>query len=199
ALDRTGGEGPGERRALEQLVRGALSDVLQQRLGAQQGDALASELAKAIDETPVSGPHRRGQAFELATTIGTQTGPARLVVVARGTGLAERLRAAVGADGIAVAPAADPARGGQLAHEMGASMVVVDTTDVPEGGTDAFVDGLGGLPDDMMVVVWGTGGPEVETMQEELAFCGLRVTTLDRREGIEPLIDLMRAHRGGRG
>lgn len=186
---------PNGGQALADFVRGPLQRCLERRLGQEQADRITQGLERAVVDTPRSGAHKRAPDFDAATTVGTQTGPARLVVVARGTRLAERLRLAVGGDDVAVAPAADPQRAGELAHEINASMIIVDGTDVPAGRADAFVDGLGGVPDHVMLVMWTTDSPEAEQLQEELAFCGLRVTMIDRREGVEPLIDLMRAHR----
>lgn len=208
SLEVHGGKLPRTSAEIARFIEGPLQETLAQLLGASTAGRIVrrlrveaappeSQMPGAAD-AEVSGPRlRRTGTSELdATTVGRRTGPVRLVVIAHSTRLAERLRLSVGADDVAVGVASDPQTGGRLALEVDASMVIIDGTDVPVGGADDFVDGLGGLPGDALLVLWTEGGPEAERLQSGLEFCSLRVTVLDRREGVQPLIDLVRAQRG---
>jgi len=204
ALEIYGGRLPRTVEQVERFVDGPLRTSLTQL--ADQGTAdrvvqrlLSGSLSTVPPGIEVSGTHPRRPASVLEeTTVGARTGPVRLVVIARSPRLAERLRLSVGADDVAVGVATDPQQGGRLAHEVNASMVIIDGTDVPPGGADDYVDGLGGLASDVLLLLWTEGGPEAERLQTGLEFCSLRVTVMDRREGVHPLIDIVRSRRSTR-
>lgn len=207
ALDlQGGGRLPRTSEEIGRFVRGPLHRTLTQLVGEATAARVTSRLmagsreaeVSVVPDAEVSGPRLRrpGASILDATTVGRRTGPVRLIVIARSARLAERLRLSVGADDVAVGVAPDPQAGGRLAFEIDASLVIIDGTDVPAGGADEFVDGLGGLPDDVLLLLWTEGGPDADKLQAGLEFCSLRVAILDRREGVQPLIDMIRAQRG---
>ncbi len=209
ALDHHGGSLPCGSREIAAFVEGPLRAAIERQLGRSAAERVVASLGPGDDEAEVTvlGPDAGSGArarsltpaagFLCDTTVGSRKGPVRLIAIARGGRLAERLRLAVGADDVAVGVAHSPQQACDLAYQINASMIIIDGTDIPPGGEDQFVDGLGGLPSDVMLVLWSEGGPSAERLTAGLEFCSLRVTVLDRREGVAPLIDMVRAQRGG--
>jgi hypothetical protein len=203
ALETYGERMPQEPSELQEFARGSLRAAVQRRAGAdvaeevthQLGNMLVAFSGGAPDEPEPEGRvTREGRALGNLTTVsGSGPGTARMVVVAGSTGLAVRLRTAVGGERLALLTTHDPSRLYGFVTDLNASLVLYDATDSPQGDVSEFVEALAKLPPDVVRIVWSSGEPEASRIVHELEERDVRVTPLDRREGVDPLLDLLRA------
>lgn len=203
ALEPYGQSPPRTSEAIDEFVRGALSQTMSQRVGSAEADDLVRRIEavlgpqlKAMDE---GRRPRRKRSSELKTAkYRQQKGPTRVVVAAAGSGLALRLRAALGAK-VTTFSVPDAERLQTIATDFKPAIVLLDATDPVRETPSALVPILAELPDDVVTVVWGSHEASSVELVEKLEHAGVRATSLIRGEGVEPLLDLVRARRSQLG
>lgn len=114
--------------------------------------------------------------------------PVAVLVLAGSESFASRLRLVLGVDRVAPRTARDL---WDMAGVMpSASIVVVDATDVPAAEADAVGRALAEAPSGCVAALWGAELPFGRRVAEH---AGPALVAIARRDGIEPLFDLVRS------
>lgn len=192
ALEPYGGDLPSGER---------LGDFVHQRLRRVLADRLDDDLAKDLTERigqvlgrPTPDPGRRLSRDELPTAeVSLTSGAVMVAVVSAGHGMDRRLVAALGGR-------ASPLGVRKLEQlpliiaRMSPHIVLIDATDPLPVGPRFVTTHLAHVPDDAVVVVWGSAEPWAQSLVEALGKAdSMRLTWLDRADGVDPLLDLIRS------
>lgn len=199
ALEPYGQSPPRTSHGIDEFVRGPLRQTMHDRVGGAEAEDLVERIEavlgpqlQAMDE---GRRPRRKRSSQLKTQkYRQQKGPTRVVVAAAGSGLALRLRAALGAK-VTTFSVPDSERLQTIATDFKPAIVLLDATDPVQETPSALVPILSELPEDVVTIVWGTHESTAAQLVEELEEAGVRATSLARGEGVEPLLDLVRARR----
>ncbi len=191
------GEEPNDVDAWLQFVGGPLRRALRERATGDETDVVIGRIAEILGQIRPSSPDRPVRRSQAPTgRFPISEGPSRLLVFAASHRLGRRLKASLGAN---VAPFVfdDLTRLKDLGHDFEPQLLVIDLTDTPSAGLDQIAAQASKILDsEVITVVWDEGsriGQAVTTAFEE---AGRRVSWIDRRGGVDPLIDLIRACRG---
>ncbi|MBX3248448.1 MAG: hypothetical protein KF901_14810 [Myxococcales bacterium] len=169
---------------------GPLRDQLVLRVGEELADQV-SQRVRGILGTPPPPRMRRSEAP--TAPFPTGAGPTRVLVLATSGRLARRLKVALGPS-IVPLGLSDLSRLETLASEFRPMLVLVDLTDPPDPlGT--LVGRLARLDPAVITILFDEGTPLGKGMAGTLEEAGRRVTLVDRREDVGPLMDLVRAVR----
>lgn len=219
AMDQSGAV-PQSTEDLRVLVRGALARALATRLGEAQARQVVAEIEDRLVEVSSSGmklrpdveveieldPDEVAAAIEhfddqttqyrrnnedTTTTIPTGPDPVVVAVVAASKSFASRLSIALGPR--RVSPAAVRSLGDLTDMAVEPPIVLVDATDFPSIEPSALVESLASMPSTTLRVVWASELPYGRRLVGELERAAVPCTPLDRKEGIEPLLDMVRA------
>lgn len=195
ALEEWGEALPSSQDDVLAFVRGPLFARVRARAGLESAREVVAHIERVLGVPPSEGGPSRRKRSNLTTVAGRRTGTVRLVVVASSSGLAERLRVALGGEGLAVVTATEPGSTTALVTDLRANVVLFDARDAPLVPVDSFVEPLTSVPDDVVRIIWSSGEGSAERLFRALDERDVRVVSLDRREGVEPLLDLLRANR----
>jgi hypothetical protein len=173
------------------LIRDALEAVLSPELA-----------AATIDEALRSMPTALSSPAEL---VGLVNGPLRAALAKRHGSAADDviddlLRMLVGRSPAPRTTSQDitrelPLESAQVFAFKPPAIVIVDGASFPSIEPSEMPSLLGGLPPTTVRAVWGTGTPYGASVIGELASKRAPFTPLDRREGVAPIVDLVRARR----
>lgn len=185
---------PTSARATLSLVEGPLLAALGARIGGDEArhvvDEIATALAHALNEE-ASGQAPRGDTT-LEIPVGG-TGGLSVIVVSETDAMARQLEGALGSTRIC-AIAVRSAKGLELALGSTApGVVIVDAARFAPLEPAQLAATLASLPRSVLRAIWGSDLPYGAATIAECARLGTGVTSLDRREGIAPLVDLVRA------
>lgn len=123
-----------------------------------------------------------------------RSGPVPVVVLARGSALANRLRVLCNAERASIEETADPGTLERAAGD-GPLVVVVDAVEAPDATPDAVVAALAHAPPHAQIVVWGEArayGKELSLLAE---LAGHGVVALYEEHGVGPMVDLILSRR----
>ncbi len=214
-LEAWGHRAPVRAEELSAALRGPVRDALLRRLEPARVDEviqkLAATLATAeaptdvhpalgepgpdidveidVDEDLATNPLRTAFPEEHVTLpVRRRAAPVPVLVLAGTGAFAARLRLALGAERVAPRTQLDLTGGADLLGA--AAVVVVDATDIPPLDPEALGRALSGLPRECIPAVWGADLPFGRLVTEA---AGTRTVTIARRDGIEPLVDLVRS------
>jgi hypothetical protein len=180
--------------ALLAFVRGPLATVLGKRVGGAIADEVTERIEQTFERIDAGYPTSRsdmGSTLELP--IGG--GPVKVLVVSRSSGLAVRLRAVLGGFTTQIANAATPSAAREKAAGLVPDLVIVDAAE-PIDEIDALLDVLVDLGGTTTRVLWGEEQPAGARLKRAAANRKTPLTTVDRREGVETLLDLIRSRQG---
>lgn len=200
ALESHGESIPSTPRDLIELVRGPLRARLVERLGLDTA-AIAVEhviaLLQAMDE-PRSirgGTPIRVTAPESGPTLAIPTGPepVPVVVIAGATAMLCRLEAALGSRRLAAWPAvtADDVRASL--KQGSPAIVLVDAGDIPAIAIETLASFLASVPSTAVCAVWASELPFARRLAVAAKVAGADLVWLSRKDGVEPLLDLIRS------
>lgn len=202
ALERSGGTPPASVEAARALAGGPLADAVRRRVSATQAAELLEHVGRAFDP-----PEGDGVAVEVEVDAATWDSdipsatrqmavvrnPVPVVVLADGESAAERLLLCLGEDRVRAVGVGDDAALRKAVFACSALIVLVDAVAPARVEADALTAALRGLPDNAMAVLWGSETGWARALVPRLEAAGVRLVTLDRREGLEPLLDLVLA------
>lgn len=203
ALDIEGDE-PSTPEGWSAFVIGPLRQALRERVGEEVAGSVTDQIAMIFrSQVPRSAPHfdvpserpkRRSEAptgrFNLAS------GPTRVLVVARSGRLARRLKTVLGSQIIPMV-LIDLARASFFFEDFRPTLVVIDETDPIDADPLGLVNAFSMLPDDLLVVIWNDGSTRGDALRAAIEKHERRVVHVDRgADGVEPLLDLVKAHHG---
>ena len=184
---------PSTRAEWAEFVRQPLREAVRLR----SGDEIARDIAARIlvilgghDEPPAeSGKKRRSQAP--TSKFPTTDGPIRMLIVAASPKLARLLKGALGSR-IAPMILNDPRRMGVFVDDFDPMLVLVDLTDPPRH-VESLPKLSKPLHESVITAIWDEGSEWGKSLTEAYEREGRRWMWVDRREGVDPLIDLIRA------
>ena len=203
ALAEIGGRPPTTGEATLTLVEGPLARVLARRVRGVEGDTILAELVDTLRavvkpaHTPAA-PTLRPSARELDETLEVvrTEGAVSVMVVAANDNLAMRLEAVLGPGRIFTRTLYT--RGeleGLLRGSKFPPIVVIDSVEMPPIEPTDLAMLLGGTPPGTVHAIWGADLAYGSALLARLVERHTPATPLDRREGIEPFVDLVRSRR----
>lgn len=180
------------------LVRGPLARRLVERVGEETARALLDQLELMLRAIVVEPKVRRRPSRHDDTTraveLSSETLP--VFVLAASRAFADKLSAALGPHVMSAVLATDDAMLAQRLDTVAPAFVLLDASDFPAIEPGALVTRLAGLGADVVKAVWGADLPYGMAALAAAQERGLALTPFDRREGIEPLMDMIRSRRG---
>jgi len=138
-----------------------------------------------------SEPPPAGREDEATTAVPTATDPVAVAVIAASPAFARRLEAVLGPRRVAPFTVSDQGTLGELGQAP--SLVLVDCTDFAPVEASSLAVSLSSLPGTTVRVVWGSNLPYGRSLVEAMLQADVPHTPIDRQEGLEPLLDLIRA------
>ncbi len=194
ALDRLG-EPPDGPLEWMTFVQTTLNDAIQARVGSAESSEIVDQVSGILRSIagPVP-PAPPAPEREATTRFDRRSGPSRVLVAASSSRLARILKAALGPDMVTMG-IRNMRSFNEIVHDFRPGLFVVDLTDPPEIEIDALASSLHQLPEQTIVLVWDEGTERGRSVSESLANRDRRVAWVDRREGVDPLLDHIRASR----
>lgn len=203
ALAEVGGRPPTSGEATLALVEGPLARVLGRRVRGAEADVIVDELVATLRMivgpavTPAT-PMSRQQLRELEVTleIPLDRGAVAVLVLAGKEDLALRLEAALGPARVATRTVTTQS---ELASRIGSGrlppIVLVDAVEFPTIEPVELARMLERSTPGTIHAIWGADLAYGSMVLAELVARRLPATPLDRREGIEPFLDLVRSRK----
>ncbi len=188
------GDEPSNRQQWLEFVGGPLRDALNARTGRDVAAGAVGRIAAILGGLGLAGsaaPAKQRNSQYPTGRFPTAEGPTRVVVIASSAVLARRLKSALGS--LVVPMVLDkPRRLTRFIDDFDPHLVIVDLTD-PASGLDAMPSASRALDDDVLVLVWDEGSAIGKGLAESIHNEGRRTVLVDRREGVDPIIDIVRA------
>ena len=152
-----------------------------------------SDLPPAEEDAGTGSRRAANREDDATTAIPTGRDPVLVAVVANGGALASRLAAALGADRVSPVTVRSIEALASLDKEPG--VVVVDGTDFAAIEAPDLAEALGRLSPTTARVVWASDLPYGRRIAHALAQARMPHASIDRREGVEPLLDVVRSRK----
>jgi hypothetical protein len=193
ALERQGADDlPGSAAELMDFVRGPLYAVVERRIGTTGADEIVDRMDRTVKRVESGMPLRGGGA---ATTleINVGTGPVRVLSLSKSTSLAVRLRAALGGLQVHVVSASDLSEAETKGAKHDPDVVVIDATAAITDDAEGVMTFLSRLKPTSTSVLWGEELSFGRTLKHEAVQRRVKLTTVERSEGVDLLLDLIRS------
>jgi hypothetical protein len=182
---------PSSKDALLAFVLGSLRAVVIRRLGTAEASEVVQRIKKTVETVSEAGDG--GRVSSVATLeIEVGTGPVRVLVLSKTTSMAVRLRAALGGFQIQVASASDTGAARTVGKRLDPEIIVIDA-DAPISDADGVMLFIETLPMTSTSVLWGEDQTFGRTLKHEAVQRRVKLTTVDRSEGVDPVLDLIRS------
>lgn len=218
ALVSYGGKMPDAPHDVMRLVQGPLRDVLARRVGHQEALAVVTRLVPLLGRSEPSAPPRVGppplpsqapatpatpiqsffppvRARDSTASIPVGKEPVTVMVVAQSRGIVEKIAAALGADGVAPYAAGTIEKIERSMKLVTPALVVIDASDFPSIDPLDLARALAPLPTTTTRALFGPDLPYGGRVSESFDRVQAPYVKLDRREGLDPLLDMIRARR----
>ncbi len=199
ALAEAGGRPPTSHDAVVALIDGPLRRALTRRLTADDLDPLLSEIVLAVGRVFASNPvPQKGRFRELEITfqITRGKGAVAVLVFSGSDELSARLEVALGADRVAPRTCTSRAEIEALLEGNAPPILLVDAVEFPPIEPVELAELLATAPRGTVRAIWGADLGYGSVVLGELVDRNVTATPLDRREGIDPLLDLIRSRAG---
>ena len=181
---------PDKPAALYRFVTGPLRGAAERRIGAADAKQLIAQLEKALVVGARPEPEiTAGRTLELP--IGG--GPIQVVVASVDASLAVALRASVGGDRLGVQVVETPTALRGAVRRLRPELVVLDGTAAISGVLEEIVAAIETLPPTSARLLWGHDHPFGARLAKVLEDRRCEFSRIDHREGVEPLLDLVRS------
>lgn len=178
------------------MVRGPLLAALVERVDEAEASRVIQQILNALEPMQTSAV-RASREDDATLALPKDRRPVKVWVLSAGGGFAMRLRFVLGPDRAEVTHAAH--LGALLAEPTpGPGFVIIDASDFPPEDANAIAQALATLPSATTRVVWASELPYGQRCEEAFREAASPALTLSRTEGIEPLLDLIRARRARR-
>jgi len=184
----------GRAEAIPQDVDGLilfLEGPLHECTSRQAGSNVAASLVERVLAMFRAGSPSRDVATTLQLPRGT--GPVRVMVLSRNTILSLRLRAALGPDVVGVAAVCELGKARTAIERMGPEVLILDGVEPMVDDPAALSEVIALVPSPATRAIWGGELRWAAAAVAAFAADQQEVTPVDRREGVEPLLDLIRS------
>lgn len=173
------------------LLEGAVQEILAEHLGDGGARDAVARIRTDLERT------RRGQRERDDPTRNIEVGsePLPLLILSSSPDLAVALNQTLTSEEIAIASAGDEdTMRARIAHRP-PRCVLVDGGSFPRVEPTTLAAILAALPHTTLLALWGADLPYGLAVLAAAQGRALEVTSLDRREGLNPVLDLLRARR----
>ena len=191
ALTAHGGALPTDTEATLALVRGPLRGALAERLGESEAQSVIGGLEQMFVAIR-DARSRSSRHDEITQSVALSDAATVVFVLASASTLAERLEAVVGPKVLTTVVIGDEAIWAERLAQLPPGFVLVDASDFPAIEPSALAGHLRALPPHLVRALWGVDLPYGQSLLAE-ALPEAQLTPFDRREGIEPLLDVIRS------
>jgi hypothetical protein len=216
ALGAAGAEVPQSREEVLAVVRGPLREVLARRLDAEHAAGLVTRLEEQLGPPPAEPGAEAASPDDVSTvelpldelaertsredeTTAVPTAEAvRVLVLAAGSGFARRLELTLGERRVEATHVDGPAGLARALEAEPPAIALLDATDFPAIDRSAVLAAAADLPGTTACVLWGAELPYGRRFVEGIDEGTRRWVLLELREGIGPLLDLVRSRRRSR-
>lgn len=199
ALQEQGGALPTTLDDMRALVRGPLARGLAIRLGPEDAASLVTHVERmleAIAPPPARAVRKRPSRHEEKTVdmmLSTETLP--VYMLAGSSAFSDRLLAAVGPHVMSPLIISDMATLRARLTQIPPAFLLLDASDFPAIEPTELAAAIEEMPREMVRAIWGADLPYGMSLMDAALKRALSLTPFDRREGIEPLIDVIRSRR----
>lgn len=206
ALEAAGGPPPRSLEEMRAFADGPLGDAIQRRVRSED----ASEMRSLVGRLFTRAIETDGVAIDVDVDFGTESEdatataqmvvvqkPVPVVVLSASNAFAERLVTCLGDDRVRAVPVSDEAGLQKQVFAYSALIVVIDGVAPAECAPSSVAATLRRLPDSATIVLWAAELEWSEGARPGLESAGRALVTLERGEGIEPLLDLVLSHFAG--
>lgn len=187
------------------FVRGALRVRLVAHLGAAQADELVGQLDAMLARHAATGSFVDVEVDVDALADGEPSvtramaikfrAPVPVLVAAGSDRLATLLEAALGPACVVTTVAGDAAALRRRSFADSPLLALIDGEDPPAATPDELAGALAAMPDGVVRVAWAADAPALAPVLRALDRRGTYVVRLERKDGVEPLLDLVRSRR----
>jgi len=201
ALQETGGALPSTPDEVRALVRGPISRGLAGRIGEDAAASLLAQLHQMLEAIAPAGgrrPRKRPSRHDEPTqslTLSEETLP--VYVLSGSRAFADQLKATLGPRIMSAVLALDSEMLRARLGQVPPAIVLIDASDFPAIEPTDLVEQLAPLPAHVLKAVWGADLPYGQSVLDAGQRRGVGLTPFDRREGAEPLMDVIRSRRAG--
>lgn len=202
ALETLGGKPPADADGFRLFVDVPLRGALGRRLGADV-DSIVDGVLATLDAMTTAPPPRAGRRapsrreLDVTREVFLDDRPVTVAVVSSSDEFAVRLQAALGGARVKAVPVPTLTKLGEVTYVATPAIVLVDAADFAAIEPEQLAGALEKLPETTVRAIWGADLPFGASVLRELVARSSPATPFDRREGIEPLLDLVRSRRGG--
>jgi hypothetical protein len=206
ALEASGGHLPRDATEALVLVRGPLSSLLADRLGEADRDSILGPLEQMLSSiapavpTPPEGarrkPRRRPSRHDDPTRnleLSSETLP--VFVLSGDKRLGALLKTVLGPDVLSAVWVGDAAMLHERIEQIPPALFVVDASNFAAVEPLELVETLAAMEQEIVTAVWGADLPYGQSLLIAAQQAEVTLTPFDRREGVEPLMDLIRSRR----
>jgi hypothetical protein len=186
------GAPPASTAELISFLHGPLRAALERRLGGPTADTVVDDLLGALAPR---AEEPRTASTETTRELPIETAQVSVVVLSASPALATGLVDALGPERVAPSTAGSVATAVGMLAARRPALVLVDGAAFPSIEPRDLPDLLGELPRTTVRALWGTDTPYGAAALAALVERRAPVTPLDRREGLAPIVDLVRARR----
>ncbi len=181
------------------LVDGPLQTQLTERIGADMAESVLDQLRAmlaAIGPTGGRRPRKRPSRHDEPTRsleLSSETLP--VYVLSGSRAFCEKLGAALGPHVMTPVLSSDAATLAERLDQVPPAFVLVDGSDFPAIEPNELCAKLAELPEELVKAIWGADLPYGMSVLAAAQSTGIHFTPFDRREGVEPLMDMIRSRR----
>lgn len=196
ALAMAGGRPPTSRDAVIALIDGPLRKALARRVDEDDLEHLLAEIVEAVERVFAASPApQKGRFRELEITLQITRGKGAVAVLvfSGSDDLAARLEVALGPDRVAARTCTSRAEIESLLRGNVPPILLVDAVEFPPVEPVELAELLAGAPRGTVRAIWGADLGYGGVVLGELVDRHVPAMPLDRREGIDPLLDLVRS------
>lgn len=172
------------------LVNGPLRTALARRHGPAADDVIDDLLRVLVSRTPA-----RSVSQDITRELPLETAQVFVYVLSGSEKLGTQIENALGSEMVTTLTYEDVTRLRKAIAFRAPSIVLVDGASFPSIEPSDLPDVFAALPPTTVRAVWGTDTPYGAAVIGELAGRRAPFTPLDRREGVTPILDLVRARR----
>lgn len=173
------------------LVDGPLRAALRRRHGDAADDVIDDLVAVLVERPPMP----QVSSYEVTREVPLEAARVFVFVFSSAETIGGELERTLGTQAVAAVTFDDPDRVRKAITFKTPAIVVVDGVSFPTIEPSQMPTLLAGLPPTTVRAVWGTDTPYGASVVAGLTARRATFTPLDRREGIAPILDLVRARR----
>ncbi len=202
ALVEFGLEPPSNATDLGRFIHDALTPVLSEHLDEGRASEIVSSIRQVVRDRPrvvsrgsaiTLPPPGFGVEGETTEELPMLTPLLHVAVFAASASLARRLATTFGGRRVECAPLIDIGDFRRLTQSPNAQILIIDATDLTQASPESLAQALGDLERRVLRVVWGADLPFGRRVKQHLPETDDQVIHLRCDDGIEPLLDLIRA------